>query len=138
MYISCYTSRQPSDIKNYFLVSTSVADQLYSDKDPDPSFHCPHADPDTTFRFDGSGTPTKRQISKRQVSKRLKRQVYKTSALQKVRFTKLSGLQNVRSSKRLVAKKHPYRFCTCGWWKSAGSVAAMFARKVMTVFYSLF
>jgi hypothetical protein len=61
------------------------------------------------------GTPTKRQVSKRQVSKRLKRQVYKTS-----------GLQNVRSSKRPVAKKHPYIFCTCGWWKSAGSVAAMF------------
>jgi hypothetical protein len=43
------------------------------------------------------GTPTKSQVSKRQVSKRLKRQVYKTS-----------GLQNVRSSKRLVAKKHLY------------------------------
>ncbi len=45
------------------------------------------------------GTPTKRRVSKRQVSKhpvskRLKRQVYK-----------VSGLQNVRSSKRLVAKK---------------------------------
>jgi hypothetical protein len=49
------------------------------------------------------GTPTKRQVSKRQVSKHLKRQVYKTS-----------GLQNVRSSKRLVEKKHPYIFCTCG------------------------
>jgi hypothetical protein len=47
----------------------------------------------------------------------------------------MSGLQNVRSSKRLVAKKHPYIFCTCGWWKSAGSVAAMFAGKVMAVFY---
>ncbi len=34
------------------------------------------------------GTPTKRQISKRPVSKRLKRQVYKTSGLQNVRFTK--------------------------------------------------
>jgi hypothetical protein len=43
----------------------------------------------------------------------------------------MSGLQNVRSSKR------PYMFCTCGWWKSAGSVAAMFAGKVMAVFYSL-
>ncbi len=77
------------------------------------------------------GTPTKRQVSKRQVSKRpiskrLKRQVYKTS-----------GLQNVRSSKRPVAKKHPCIFCTCGWWKSAGSVATMFAVKVMAVFYSL-
>jgi hypothetical protein len=39
----------------------------------------------------------------------------------------MSGLQNVRSSKLPVAKKHPYIFCTCGWWKSAGSVAAMFA-----------
>jgi hypothetical protein len=88
------------------------------------------------------GTPTKRQVSKRQVSKRqvskrpvskhLKRQVYETS-----------GLQNVRSSKRQVfktsgCKKHPYIFCTCGWWKSAGSDAAMFAGKVMAVFYSLF
>jgi hypothetical protein len=67
-----------------------------------------------------------------------------TSGLQKVRFAKrqvykTSGLQNVRSLKRPVAKKnHPYIFCTCGWWKSAGPVAAMFAGKVMTVFYSLF
>jgi hypothetical protein len=55
------------------------------------------------------GTPTKRQVSKRQfsrrpVSKRLKRQVYKTSGLQKVRFTKCqvyktSGLENVRLQK---------------------------------------
>jgi hypothetical protein len=93
-------------------------------------------------------TPTKRQVSKRQVSKRpvskrpvskrLKRQVYKTSGLQNVRFTKrqvykTSGLQNVR-----LQKKHPYIFCTCGWWKSAGSVAAMFAGKMMALFYSLF
>jgi hypothetical protein len=40
-----------------------------------------------------NGTPTKRHVSKRQVSKRpgskrLKRQVYKTSALKNVRFTK--------------------------------------------------
>jgi hypothetical protein len=34
------------------------------------------------------GTPTKRQVSKRPVSKRLKRQVYKMSGLQNVRFTK--------------------------------------------------
>jgi hypothetical protein len=67
-----------------------------------------------------------------------------TSGLQKnVRFTKrqffkMSGLQNARSSKRPVAKKHPYIFCTCGLWKSAGYVAAMFAGKVMAVFYSLF
>jgi hypothetical protein len=74
-----------------------------------------------------NGTPTKRQVSKRQVSKRpvskrLKRQVYKTS-----------GLQNVWLQKTSI-----YIFCTCGWWKSAGSVAAMFAGKVMAVFYSLF
>jgi hypothetical protein len=50
----------------------------------------------------------------------------------------MSDLQNVRSSKRLVAKKYPYMFCTCGWWKSAGSVAAMFAGKVIPVFYFLF
>ncbi len=104
-----------------------------------------------------NGTPTKRRVSKRQVSKRqvskrqvskrpvsnrLKLQVYKTSGLQNVRLTKrqvykTSGHQNVRSSKRPVAKKYPYIYCTCGWWKSAGSVA-MFAGKVMAVFYSLF
>jgi hypothetical protein len=50
----------------------------------------------------------------------------------------MSGLQNVRSSKHSVAKKQQYRFCTRGWWKSAGSVAAIFAGKVMAVFYSLF
>jgi hypothetical protein len=50
----------------------------------------------------------------------------------------MSGLQNIRSSKRPVAKKHPYIFGTCGWWKSAGYVAAMFAGKVMAVFYFLF
>jgi hypothetical protein len=55
-----------------------------------------------------NGTPTKRQVSKRQVSKRLKRQVYKTSGLQNVmQVYKMSGLQNARSLKRLVAKKHP-------------------------------
>ncbi len=58
-----------------------------------------------------NGTPTKRQVSKRQflkrpVSKRLKRQVYKTSALQNVRFTKClvyktSGLQNIRLQKNI-------------------------------------
>ncbi len=66
-----------------------------------------------------------------------------TSGLQNVSFTKrqvnkMSGLQNVISSKRPVAKKHPHIFCTCGWWKSAGSVAAMFAGKVMAVIYFLF
>jgi hypothetical protein len=66
-----------------------------------------------------------------------------TSGLQNVSFIKrqlykMSGLQNVRSSKRPVAKKRSYIFCTCCWWKSAGSVAAMFAGKVMVVFYSLF
>jgi hypothetical protein len=50
----------------------------------------------------------------------------------------MSGLQNLSSSKRPFAKKHPYIFCTCGWWKFAGSVAPMFAGKVMAVFYSLF
>ncbi len=51
-------------------------------------------------------------------SKRLKRQVYKTSGLQNVRFKKcpvykMSGLQNIR-----LQKKPPYIFCICGWWKS--------------------
>jgi hypothetical protein len=50
----------------------------------------------------------------------------------------MSGLRNVRFSKLPVAKKHPYIFCTCGWWKSAGSVAAMCAGNVMAVFYSPF
>jgi hypothetical protein len=59
-------------------------------------------------------------------------------SLKKCQVFKMSGLHNVRSSKRPVAKKHPYIFCTFGWWKSAGSVAAMFAGKVMAVFYSLF
>jgi hypothetical protein len=63
---------------------------------------------------DRNGTPTKRQVYK------------------------MSGLQNVRSSKRPVAKKHPFIFFTCGWWKSAGSVAAMLAGKVIALFYSLF
>jgi hypothetical protein len=66
-----------------------------------------------------------------------------TSGLQNVRLTKRQFYKNVRftkarSSKRPVAKKHPYIFCTCGWWKSAGSVAAMFAGKGMAVFSSLF
>jgi hypothetical protein len=57
----------------------------------------------TSRRINGTTT-------KRQVSKRLKRQVYKTSGLQNIRFTirqvfKTSG-----------CKKHPYIFCTCGWW----------------------
>ncbi len=52
------------------------------------------------------GTPTKRQVSKRRVSKRLKRHVYKTSGLQMVRFTKCqvyktSGPQNVRLQKNI-------------------------------------
>jgi hypothetical protein len=54
------------------------------------------------------------------------------SGLQNVRFT------NVRFSKRPVPKIHPCIFYTCDWWKSAGSVAALFAGKVMAVFYSLF
>jgi hypothetical protein len=49
------------------------------------------------------GAPTKRQVSKRPVSKRLKRQVYKTS-----------GRQNVRSSKRPVAKKTIYSVLVVG------------------------
>jgi len=61
-------------------------------------------------------------------------QVYKTSGLQNIRFTKCqvyktSGLQNVRLQKTSISIL---------WWKSAGSVAAMFAGKVMAVFYSLF
>ena len=84
-----------------------------------------------TSGFKKSGIKTS-ETSGLQNVRLTKRQVYKTSGLQNVRFT------NVRSSKRPVAKKHPYIFCTCGWWKSAGSVAAMFAGKVMAVFYSLF
>jgi hypothetical protein len=50
----------------------------------------------------------------------------------------MSGLQNVRFSKRPVAKKHPYIFCTFSWWKSAGSEAAMLAGKVMLCFILYF
>jgi hypothetical protein len=69
---------------------------------------------------------------------------FKTSGFKKSGFKtaetsgyKTSGLQNVRFTKCLVAKI-PCIFYTCGWWKSAGSDAAMFAGKVMAVFYSLF
>jgi hypothetical protein len=56
-----------------------------------------------------------------------------TLGLQNVSFTKrqvykTSGLQNV------WLQKNPYIFCTCGWWKSAGSVAATFD---VNSFYSL-
>jgi hypothetical protein len=59
------------------------------------------------------GTPTKRQVSKRfkNVSKRLKRQVYKTSSLQNVKFTKR------QVSKRLVSKPQ-YRNCQVSYLKS--------------------
>jgi hypothetical protein len=62
-----------------------------------------------------------------------KRQVYKTSGLQNVRFTKRQVLKTSGCKKTSI-----YTCCACGWWKSAGSVAAMFAGKVMAVFYSLF
>ncbi len=85
------------------------------------------------------GTPTKRRVSKRQVSKRpVSKRLKRQGGFTKRQVYKMSGLQNVRSSKRPVSKKHPFIFCTCGLWKSAGSVAAMFAGKVMAVFYSLF
>ncbi len=61
-----------------------------------------------------------------------KRQVYKTSGLQNVRFTKRQVF------KTSGCKKHPFIFCTCGWWKSTGSVASMLAGKVMAMFYSQF
>jgi len=80
---------------------------------------------DKFYQKNGTATKlqvSKRQVSKRPVSKRLKRQVYNTSGLQNIRFTKcqvykMSGLQNVRSSKRLVEKKHPYIFCTFVSWE---------------------
>jgi hypothetical protein len=69
-----------------------------------------------------------------------KRYTHKTSGF---KTSETSGLQNIRFTIRQVfktsgCKKHPYIFCTCGWWKSAGSCAALFAGKVMAVFYSLF
>jgi hypothetical protein len=83
------------------------------------------------------GTPTKLQVSKCQVSKRpvskfLKRQVYK-----------MSGLQNDRSSKRQVFKtsgcKKTTTYILYMWLVDIRRfVAAMFAGKVMAVFYSLF
>jgi hypothetical protein len=83
------------------------------------------------------GTPTKHQVSKRQVSKRPVSKSEK-SGLQNVRFAKhqvykMSCLQKVRLQKISI-----YIFCTCCWWKSTGSFAAMFVGKVMAVFYSLF
>jgi hypothetical protein len=56
--------------------------------------------------FKINGTPTKRQVSKNPVSKHMKRQAYKTSGLQNVRFTKCQvyktlGLQNVRLHKSI-------------------------------------
>jgi hypothetical protein len=49
-----------------------------------------------------NGTPTKRQVSKRPVSKRLKRQVYKTSGLQNVRSSKRPGEKNIHNNSVLV------------------------------------
>ncbi len=83
------------------------------------------------------GTPTKRQVSKRQVSKRpvskrLKRQVYKTSGLQNVRFTKRQVF------KTSGCKKASINILYLWLVEIAGYVAAMFAGKVMAVFYFLF
>jgi hypothetical protein len=85
------------------------------------------------------GTPTKHQVSKRQVSKRpdskrLKRQVYKTSALQNVRFTKrqvvkTSGLQNVRLQKNI----HTHSVLMVG-----GNSQVLLQPCLQAVFYSLF
>ena len=85
------------------------------------------------------GTPKKTSGFKTSGFKTSGFKTSETSGLQNIRFTKcqvykMSGLQNVRSSKRPVSKKHPFIFCTCGWWKSAGSVAAMFAGKVNSLF----
>jgi hypothetical protein len=78
----------------------------------------------TVLSITSLGTPTKRQVFKRQVSirpvsKRLKRQVYKTSGLQNIRFTKrqvfkmsgckMSGFKTsllVNISKRPFSKKY--------------------------------
>jgi hypothetical protein len=66
-----------------------------------------------------------------------------TSGLQNFRFAKRQvyktpGLQNLRSSKCPVAKNiHIYSVLVVGG-NSTGSVAAMFAGKMMAVFYSLF
>jgi hypothetical protein len=130
----------PHQRESRIRIRIKVTSRIIRVNDADPQ-HCFHGHRVTLCQC--NGTPTKRQVSKRPVSKRLKRQVYKTSGLQNIRFTKrqvykMSGLQNVRSSKRRIAKKQPYIFCTRGWWKSAGSVAAMFAGKVMAVSYTLF
>jgi hypothetical protein len=60
-------------------------------------------------------------------------QLYKTSGLQNVRFTKRQVFKTSGCKKTSI-----HIFFTCCWWKSAGSVAAMFAGKVMAVIYSLF
>jgi hypothetical protein len=66
-----------------------------------------------------------------------------TSGLQNVSFAKrqvykMSGLQNIRPSKRLVAKKTSIYILYLSLVEIRRSVAAMFAGKVMAVFYSVF
>jgi hypothetical protein len=95
------------------------------DPDPDPDWIRIQWGPRIRIQEGKNGTPTKRHVSKRQVSKRqvskrpvskhLRRQVYKTSALQNVRFTKrqvvkTSGLQNVRLQKNI----HKYSVIVVG------------------------
>jgi hypothetical protein len=75
-----------------------------------------------TCTYRAFGTPTKRQVSKRPVSKRLKRQVYKTS-----------GLQNVWFQKNI----HIYSVLVVGGNLQV-LVQQCFAGKVMALFYSLF
>jgi hypothetical protein len=70
--------------------------------------------------LDLKGTPTKRQVSKR-----LKRQVYKRSGLQNVRFTKCQVYKTSGCKQTSI--------CMLYLWS-----VEMFAGKGMAVFYSLF
>ncbi len=118
--------------------STLAASLCHAPALPAPLCHVPlcHAPLCQALRSARPPSPTPSPVHPQNVR-------FQNVRFQNVRFTKrqvykMSGLQNVRSSKRPVTKKYPYIFCTCGWWKSAGSVSAMFASKVMAVFYSLF
>ncbi len=93
-----------------------------------------------TVRGASEGTPTKRQVSKRKVSKRrvskrLKRQVYKTSALQNVRFTKC---QVFKTSGCKKTSMYIYSVLVVGVNPQVLLQPCYIAGKVMAVFYSLF
>jgi hypothetical protein len=70
-------------------------------------------------------SPTHRYIVK--IYRNLKGTKYSSQVHKKRQVFKTSG-----------GKKHPCMFCTCGWWKSAGSVTAMFACLCFIVYFREF